>query len=68
MDVFGAGFDTPRGKRIGGQSGFEPFGERLRRSELTVGIAAGHGGDFEKSTRAERERDQISPGEERSGG
>ena len=68
MDVFGAGLDTPRGKGVRRQSGLEPFGKGLWVGKVPLRTATGHGGNFEKATRAQRERDEIGSGEKRSGG
>ena len=56
VDVLGAWFDAPGGERVGGQSGFEPLGERLWvREGVEVGFWGlgweRHGGDLKKATR-----------------
>lgn len=66
MDVLGAGLDTPGREGVRRQTGLEPLRERLWRDEevvatreqidLMIRCRVGHGGNFEKTTRVQRER------------
>lgn len=67
MDVLGAGLHTPGSEGVRWQTGLEPLGERLWGDEvvatgkqiiLMVRRRVGHGRNFEKTTRVQREREE----------